>query len=310
MFYRNTIDRHKIYDVPRPINPVSVQLPENPYADPAEIDSDEEPTYYRIPKSVKTSSGKEVALKINGYGQPSLEDSKSISSSSVGHKQPPPPLQSFPRQNSSDQPYSPSAPQTLVYPMPAQPQNKPAYEMESGPIYENTGDRTGSLPVYENTQASLKQYKVSQKSPPLVTAIPGNLPDYEDMDGEDSTPPPPSHPPPVSAAPKNLDDYIDMDGKDSTPPPSRPPPIPAAPNNLGDYVDIDGEDSTPPPLPTAPINHDDYVDIDADNTYVNPYELRQSSPSARESLTSQPTEPVISKSHDSHMMLSACTTIT
>ena len=294
ILYRNTIDKHKIYDIPRPVNPVSVQLPENPYADPAEMDSDEEPTYYRIPKSAKTatiSGEKEVALKINGQPSKSWEDSKSISSSSVGSlgpKQPPPPLQSFPRQNSSDQPYSPSAPQTLVYPMPAQPQNEPVYEMEPGPIYENTGDKAGSPPVYENTQVSLKQYKFSQKSPPPVTATRGNLPDYEDMDGEDSTPPPPqlpvsTAPPPqlpVSTAPTNLDDYIDMDGKDST-----PSPLP------------------PPPLPTAAINHDDYVDIDADNTYINPYELRQSSPSARESLTSQPSEPAISKSHDNHMTI-------
>ena len=283
ILHRNTIDKHKIYDIPRPVNPVSVQLPENPYADPAEMDSDEEPAYYRIPKSTKTATISGEKEVVNGQLSKSWEDSKSVSSSSVGSlgpKQPPPPLQSFPRQNSSDQPYSPSAPQTLVYPTPAQPQNEPVYEMEPGPIYENTGDKAGSPPVYENTQVSLKQYKFSQKSPPPVTTTRGNLPDYEDMDGEDSTSPPPQ--PPVSAAPPNLDDYIDIAGKDST-----PSPLP------------------PPPLPTAAINHDDYVDIDADNTYINPYELRQSSPSARESLTSQLSEPAISKSHDNHM-ISGC----
>ena len=278
--------------------------------DPAECYGEEGSKYYHVPTPTKVISNddKEMGSKVNGHGQPAklVESSRNVATGSLGSKKSPPHLpsqyqqhrthsqSSVPRQGSSQQPLSPShsAPQTLVYPAPAQPQNEPIYELEPGPVYENTDEINGSPPLYENAQVSLERFQVFQKSPPPAPAAPGNLNDYEDMDIDTSTPPP-LPPPPLATAAIERDDYVDVDAHNTY----------INPDELRRSLDNASENLTslsPPPLPATA---NDYVDVDAHDTYVNPYELRRTSDDASENpaAVSQPSGPAISKSHDNHV---------
>lgn len=279
--------------------------------DPAECYGNEEPKYYHVPSPIKVMSNdeKEMGSKVNGHGQPPRlsESSRTISAGSLGGKKSPPLLppqfqqhrphsqSSSPHQSSSHQPLSPShsAPQTLVHPIPAQPQSEPIYELEPEPVYENTEEIAGSPRLYENAQVSLERFQVLQKSPPPIPAAPDNLNDYEDMDVDNSIPPP-LPPPSLPMASIYHDDYVDVDAHNTY----------VNPDELRQSSDgaSDNPARLPPPaLPAAATNRDEYIDMDGHNSYISPHDLRQSLDSTSENPTAviQPTGSAISKSHDS-----------
>lgn len=140
---------------------------------------------------------------------------------------------------------------------------------------------------------SLERFQVLQKSPPPIPAAPDNLNDYEDMDVDNSIPPP-LPPPSLPMASIYHDDYVDVDAHNTY----------VNPDELRQSSDgaSDNPAALPPPaLPVAATNHDEYIDMDAHNSYISPHDLRQSLDSTSENPTAviQPTGSAISKSHDS-----------
>ena len=181
---RNTISRPTAvtYDIPRP-NPALTN--ENIYVDPAsESDSEEDMSYYKVPKPLKVLGGKGKVIR----QQPHMNGGRSISISP-------------PEERTSREREIPLKPQAAV------PVDESPYEMDTSliPIYQNAQEAIQEdSPVYENTQ-----FQPSAVVPVPVPVSP-------------SPPPPPPKPiaqkqavrPSPVPQPFETEDYVDLDSHD------------------------------------------------------------------------------------------------